>query len=114
MREKIINYLLQKKWYRNYTSKRIFLSNGVWKLFSDFKKGNKIEKVINGVGTQAWCSCGNELVHSDSFLQQREVKKTGFYVYDYQCSCCGKCQHRNPCIMQGIHLCDKDGNLLTN
>lgn len=109
--KRLKNYLLQKRWYRNYTSERIYLSNGIWKLFSDFKKGDKVETLINGVGTQAWCECGNELVHSDSFLQEREVKETGFAVYDYQCSHCGKCQYRNPCVMPGLHSCDKYGNL---
>lgn len=109
----IKRYLIQKQWFRNLLEKRTFyLSNGKWKEMSDFKKGEKVERVDNGCGTQAWCKCGNELVHSESFLCEREVKETGFAVYDYECSFCDVKQHRNPCIMPGIHSCDKDGRLL--
>ena len=108
----LTNYLIQKRWYRNYTSKTIYLSNGIWKLMNDFEIGEKIEEVVNGCSTQTWCECGNELVHSESYLREREVKKTNMAVYDYLCSHCRKYQYRNPCLMPGLHSCDKDGNLL--
>ena len=109
----IKQYLIQKQWFRNLLEKRTFyLSNDKWKELSEFKKGEKVEKVDGKWNTQTWCKCGNELVHSESFLCQREVKETGFAVYDYKCSFCGVKQHRNPCVMPGIHSCDKDGRLL--
>ncbi len=106
-------YLIQKQWVRNLLRERTFFFNkNKWKDLRNFKKGEKVEHVYNGCGTQAWCDCGNELVHSKSFLREREVKETGFAVFDYKCSFCGVEQYRNPCVMPGIHSCDKDGRLL--
>lgn len=108
----IKRYLIQKRWFRDLTERTYYLNNGKWKDLSDFKKGEKVERVYNGCGTQSWCGCGNELVHSDSFLCEREVKETGMAVYDYKCSFCGEKQHRNPCVMPGIHSCNEKGILL--
>lgn len=106
-------YLIQKKWYRDLFSRTCFIKvDGVWKNRKDFKKGEKVENVYNGVGTKAWCHCGNELVHSDSFITNRQVLKTGMEVWDYECSHCKDVQFRNPCLMPGIHPCDENGNLL--
>lgn len=105
-------HLIQNRWFRNiYNNTTFYLSNGKWKELSDFLKGEKIQDIDNGVGTCAWCSCGNELVHSQSFIREREVKETRMSVFDYKCSFCGMVQYRNPCLMPGIHSCDKDGIL---
>ncbi len=109
----MIKYLIQKQWFRDlFKSATFYKSNGFWNHFSEFKRGEKVEDICGAYNTLSWCSCGNELVHSDSFIETRYVESTKMDVYDYACSYCEEKQHRNPCIMQGIHRCDKDGRLI--
>ncbi len=107
--KKIKKYFNQKEWYRNIKGKTCFKSKGLWYDISELKKGMIVEDVENGCGTMAWCKCGNELVHSNSFIKEREVTETNFAVFDYKCSYCGKEQHWNPCLIPGLIPCDKSG-----
>ena len=101
--------LLQKSWYRNlFRSKTFIKCDGKWIPFKDHIKGKKIEAVDGKVNTLAFCECGNELVHSDSFIEERK-SNTGEWVFDYICSFCGKKQHWNPDIIPGLIPCDEDG-----
>jgi len=105
-----MNFLIQKQWFRNLFSKRTFYLNDTkWRDLSEFKKGEKIRAIDGKWNTQVFCECGNEMVHSQSFLDERFVKDTNQYVYDYQCSFCGVKSHYNPEIMPGLKKCDKNG-----
>ncbi len=102
--------LLNRKWYRNLFLHRTFVkTGGNW---VDIKKytGGKVTDVDGKWSTQAFCDCGNELVHSNSFLQERDLKNCS--VFDYKCTNCGEKQYWNPCIIPGLLKCDKKGNPL--
>lgn len=104
-------YLIQKKWLRDllFNGGTFLLVNGKWKFLIDFEKGEKIENVEGKWNTQSYCECGNELVHSQSFLGYREVKETNMAVYDYECSFCNSKQYRNPGLIPGLLSCNKNG-----
>lgn len=107
-------YLIQKQWYRNITTKATFYkSNDKWHNLKQFKKGEKIEAIDGKWNTQVFCKCGNELVHSQSFIKERHVKESGEYVFDYKCSFCGVEQYFNPDIIPGLLQCDKNGISIT-
>ena len=102
--------LIQKRWIRNLFSKRTFYKNyGTWYDLKDFKKGEIIHAIEGKWCNQVFCKCGNELVHSQSFLKDRYVKSTDQSVFDYQCSFCGTTQHYNPDIIPGLLKCDNNG-----
>ena len=102
--------LIQKQWFRNLFSKRTFYKTyNKWYDLRDFKKGVIIHKIDGKWNTQCFCKCGNELVHSQSFLKERHVKDTDQYVYDYKCSFCGQVQHYNPEIIPGLLKCNDKG-----
>lgn len=102
--------LLNKKWYRDLFQSRTFVkSDGNWIDIKNYTKG-KITKVDGKWNTQVFCGCGNELIHSNSFLQERGYK--AYSVFDYKCSNCGEIQHYNPDVIPGILKCDVDGNPL--
>lgn len=99
--------LLNLRWYRNLFNNRTFvkLESG----WIDIKKyqGGKITDVDGKWNTQAFCDCGNELVHSKSFVQQRITE--AHTVLDYKCSHCGKEQHWNSGLIPGLIRCEFDG-----
>ena len=102
--------LIQKRWFRGLFNKRTFYrSNGIWHDIRHFKKGEIIHDIDGKWNTLCYCRCGNELVHSQSFLRERYVSKTNQFVYDYRCSFCGTEQYYNPDIIPALLKCDKDG-----
>jgi len=102
--------LLNKKWYRNlFTSRTFVKSDNVWIDLKNYKKG-KITSVDGKWNTQAFCECGNELIHSNSYLRERKTEK--HFVFDYKCSNCGKMQYWNPDIIPGLLRCTIDGTPL--
>lgn len=102
--------LLNKKWYRNLFNNRTFVkSDGQWIDFKKYIRG-KITEVDGKWRTQAFCECGNELIHTNSFVSARETKNHD--VWDYVCKSCGKKQHWNPSLMMGLVLCDFEGDPL--
>ena len=102
--------LLNRKWYRNLFSIRTFVkSDNVWIDITNYVNG-KITDVDGKWSSQAFCDCGNELIHSNSFLQERETGK--HCVFDYKCSCCGQMQYWNPDIIPGLLKCSIDGTPL--
>lgn len=104
-----MNYFLQFKWYRDLFPTKTFIKcDGVWKNIKDFKKGSKIESVYGKWTTLAFCvKCQNELIHSESFLEERKVLNN--FVWDFKCSFCGHVSHWNPDIIPGLLLCDENG-----
>ena len=99
--------LLKWKWYRNLFSNKTFVkSDGIWINIKKYLKG-KIIDVDGKWTTQAFCSCGNELVCSNSFIQERKTQN--HYIFDYKCSNCGKIQYWNPDIISGLLPCQFDG-----
>jgi hypothetical protein len=108
----MINYLIQKKWFRElFSNKTYYRSNGIWRDLKFFKKGQMINDIDGKWNTKAYCKCGNELVHSNSFIKERYVTHTDQYVYDYKCSFCGNGLHYNPDIIPGLLKCNKDGSI---
>lgn len=102
--------LLNKKWYRNLFLDRTFVkSDGNWIDIKNYTKG-KITDVDGKWNTQAFCDCGNELIHSKSFLQERDLKTHS--VFDYKCSNCGETQYWNPDVIPGLLKCDVNGTPL--
>ncbi len=103
--------LRSKKWYRNLFSTITFVkSDGAWINIKEYTKG-KITEVDGKWSNQAFCKCGNELVHSNSFIKERDL--TTHSVFDYKCSSCGEVQYLNPDVMPGLMPCDINGNPLT-
>jgi len=102
--------LLKWKWYRNLFSRRTFVkSDGTWIDRKNYKSG-KITDVDGKWNNQAFCDCGNELIYSNSFIQERE---TGTHcVIDYKCSACGELQYFNPDLIPGLLKCSIDGTPL--
>ncbi len=84
-------------------------SDDIWIDFNNYKTG-KITDVDGKWSTQAFCGCGNELIHSNSFLQERETGSA--CVFDYKCSNCGETQHWNPDVIPGLIKCDIDGKII--
>lgn len=102
-------YLTQKQWFRNiFPAKTYILVNNTWKEIKDFKRGEKITNVDGKWNTQLFCSCGNELVHSESFVKQYEVKDG--WVIEHKCSHCEKQTYSRPDIIPGLLGCDQNGN----
>lgn len=102
--------ILNKKWYRNLFSTRTFVkSNDVWIDKKNYKKG-KITEVDGKWNNQAFCDCGNELIYSNSFIQERKTKY--HCVFDYKCSNCDKELYWNPDIIPGLIKCQFDGTPL--
>lgn len=101
---------LNKKWYRNLFSHRTFVkADGNWIDIKNYTKG-KITDVDGKWNIQAFCDCGNELIHSKSFLQERDLKIHS--VFDYKCSNCGEVQYWNPDVIPGLLKCDINGTPL--
>lgn len=100
--------LLRFKWYRGLFSKRTFVkSDDEWIDIKNYTIGKVTE--VDGVwNNQVFCICDNELVHSHSFIRERNIN--GRFVYDYKCSNCNKEQHMNPDIIPGLLACDFNGN----
>jgi hypothetical protein len=84
--------------------------NGQWKPVTQHVEGEKIEAVRGKMNCCAFCRCGNELVHSRSFLGERDLGK--WSVYDYKCTHCGESSHWNPDIIPGLLPCAEDGTPL--
>jgi len=116
----MIDYLRQRKWFREMNSSTTYYrdTDGNWDLLENRLPLEVVTEIDNGCGVQAWCenpNCKNELVHSGSFEQEREIlSHCGEMlhvdaVYDYKCSCCGLVQHRRPDLMPGLHSCEEDG-----
>lgn len=102
--------LLNRKWYRNLFSNRTFVkSDGKWIDIKNYNKG-KITDVDGKWNSQAFCKCGNELIHSKSFLRERDLKTHS--VFDYKCSSCGEMQYWNPDVIPGLLQCDVNGTPL--
>jgi len=109
-----MNYFLQKKWYRDLFSKRTFFksSKGEWKDLKNFKIGEKIIEIDGKWNSQVFCDCGNELSHSQSFVESKDMG-VGLTVYTYLCSHCNKVSHFNPDVIPGLFPCDDKGNPIT-
>ena len=101
--KKLVNY----SWYRNLFSENTFLEvDGEWINLTKYSKG-KVTKVEGKWNTQAFCKCGNELIHSNSFKE--EVKMPNNYVWHYKCSNCDSVQYWNPDIIPGLLPCNING-----
>ena len=119
--ENMRQYLIQRSWFRRLFSNKTYILTECsaecsaegerWKYLADFTLGEKILRVEGKFNIQTWCKCGNELVHSKSFLGEREIKKTEITVYDYKCSCCGRLQYRRPDIGAGLYACNRYGRV---
>jgi len=99
--------LVNNKWYRSLFPNRTFVKcDNKW---IDIKKyvNGKITDVDGKWSTQAFCECGNELVHSNSFVGERDLNHTT--VFDYKCSNCGEIQFWNPDVIPGLIRCDENG-----
>ena len=106
----MIHFLTQKQWFRNlFQNKTFFKSSGVWFEIKDFKEGIKIEKIDGNYRTAIYCSCGNELVHSNSFWSEFESVKTKYRVWKYCCSFCHRIKYFNPDIA-GMAIIESDEN----
>jgi len=116
--------LLQYKWYRDLFNKETYLlvedmyDKKRWVNQKEYK-GGKVLNVDGAWNTQAFCSCGNELVHSKSYIGERIVhtERQGVtcsqtVVWDYQCSYCAEPQHWSPDVIPGLLQTDKWGNPL--
>ena len=65
----MLNYLRQHKWYREIFSNNLYYKiNGTWIKDSGFKIGDRIENVDGPWRSLYFCDCGNELSHSDSYI----------------------------------------------
>lgn len=101
-------YLIQKRWFRQLTGKLYYFANDQWINSEDFKRGMKLEKAEGWKNSLNWCSCGNELSHSDSFIKQLENG-----VWEYKCSHCDKHQYKNGTLGMFIIECDEIGRPFT-
>jgi len=98
--------LRQKKWFRSlFPKQKYYLINGTWVKDSEFKIGDKIENVDGPWYSLNFCSCGNELSHSKSYI--KEDNHTG--VWEYKCTHCGKHQYKNGTLGPFIIESDEDG-----
>lgn len=110
-------YLIQKGWFRRLFSNKTYILTECsaegerWKYIANFTLGEKILRVEGNCRDQTWCKCGNELVHSKSFLGERVIKKTEISIYDYQCSCCCRIEYRSPDIGAGLYECNRYGRV---
>lgn len=112
---KINKYLIQKRWFRNMFSDKTYFKNyGTWYDLKDYKKGDMIHAIDGKWNSQAFCDCGNELVHSQSFIKENFIKETKLFVYKYKCSVCGVESYYNPGIIPGLLKCDKYGSPLNS
>ena len=103
--------LLNFKWFRSLSSSKTFVKvDGEWIDHSKYVKG-KITDVDGKWHTQVFCGCGNELVHSNSFLSERQNNQ--WSIYDYKCTGCSKVKHFNPGVIPGLIECDFNGNPLS-
>lgn len=99
--------LLNYSWYRSLYTKRTFVkADGQWMDKRDYKTG-KVTDVDGVWSSQAFCECGNELIHSGSRVTERDLVTHS--VIDYVCTHCGQTQHWNPDIIPGLIECDKNG-----
>src|SRR5690554_2280246 len=102
--------LLNRKWYRNLFSNRTFVKvDNSWIDIKNYKVG-KITNVDGKWNTLAFCNCGNELIHSKSFIRERDLKTHS--VFDYECTNCGEKHHWNPDVIPGLLKCDINGTPL--
>lgn len=110
----IRNYLLQRRWYRRlFNQYTYYLNKGTWKNLDNFIIGEKVESIEGDWNTQFFCDCGNELVHSQSFVSNPITKHNGD-IYKYKCSYCKKESYANPNLIPGLLSCDKNGVPLNN
>lgn len=100
-------YFRQFKWFRKMTGGLYYFVDNKWIINTDFKKGDKLEKAEGWKHSLNWCSCGNELSHSDSYVSELDNG-----VWDYKCSHCGKQQYKNAMLGPFIIECDKTGKPL--
>lgn len=91
------------------SNKTFVCVNDNWIDINSYNEG-KVTDVDGNWHTQFYCKCGNELVHSMSFLQERDLGR--FCVFDYKCSNCKKEVYANPDIAPCLISCDKNGNPL--
>lgn len=74
--------------YKNYTNGKVTDVDGIWY-------------------NQIFCSCGNILSHSKSYISEDDNG-----VAYYECTNCSEKQHWNLDIMPGAIKCDENGNPL--
>lgn len=85
--------------------------NGKWMDYEEYKTG-KITEVRGKWNTQAFCDCGNELVHSNSFVEEYVPKKNRLFVFRYRCSHCRKETFYSPSFGHALVECNADGEPL--
>ena len=115
------NKLRQKAWFREWFPGTTYFKSrdGEWDLLQNRLPLEPAADIANGKGSMTWCDntkCGNELVHTDSFITERTLTRfwpnpypVKSYVYDYECSCCGLKQYRRPDLGPGLRACDEKG-----
>jgi hypothetical protein len=116
MVDKIYNMLIQYKFFRNLYISEIFILDEIsnkWFFIKDLKPGMKVIKVDGKWNSQCFCECGNELIHSNSFIEERVLKHCTFpiFIYDYKCNYCRKEKHFRPDIAPCFLSCDINGNI---
>jgi len=108
----MLNYLRQHKWYREIFSNNLYYKiNGTWIKDSGFKIGDRIENVDGPWRSLYFCDCGNELSHSDSYIN-KESGAEGVVpgIWEYKCTYCDKHQYANGTLGPFILECDKNGS----
>ncbi len=99
--------LIKYKWYRDLFSTKTFaLVNDEWIDYKNYISG-KITRIEGKWNTQAFCKCGNELTHSNSYAAYKDVKNTS--IWEYNCSSCGKKQYWSPDYIPGLLPCNENG-----
>ncbi len=100
--------LEQYKWFRKmFDSRTYYKSSGVWKNLKSFRPGEKIDDIDGYYHNLLQCDCGNELIHSRSFVKEEKINMEAILRFD--CTFCGETKYYNSDIMPGLLRCNKEG-----
>jgi hypothetical protein len=106
--------LAKHKWFRSLWPSKTFVNvDGEWMDIRRYHKGKVID-VDGKWHTMVFCDCGNELVHSKSFVNRHQTKLPDRQIiqtlYEYKCSNCGRELFFRPDIIPGLLRCNPNGD----
>lgn len=112
----MLKFFIQYKWFRSLRDGDTYVKiDGKWYTHDYYEQhmsgSSKITDVDGKWNSLAFCSCGNELTHSNSMTGVTTLHNN-IRTFNYECRCCGTKQHWNPDVIPGLIQCDKDGNPL--
>lgn len=90
-----------------FNGRRYLLVDGKWT--TRYQRNKKIESVYGSKANLLFCTCGNELMYSNSLLQIFRFKKN--HIWKYQCTYCNKRSYFRQDLGPIALPCNKLGEL---